>query len=60
MSRAQSLQHILDTIIVFHSSDLIPITIKRKILEFFNETFYLKPKIIENATGLNNKDLVNL
>ena len=60
MSRAQSLQHILDTIIVFHSSDLMPIKIKKKILDFFNETFYLKPKIIENATGLNNKDLVNL
>ncbi len=60
MSRAQSLQHILDTIIVFHSSDLMPIKIKKKILDFFNETFYLKPKIIENATGLNNKDLINL
>ena len=60
MSRAQSLQHILDTIIVFHSSNIMPVKIKKKILGFFNETFYLKPKIIENATGLINKDLVNL
>ena len=60
MSRIQSLQQLLDLIVTFHSSDILSAKLKLKILDCFNKTNYLKPKIIENATGLNNKDLVNL
>ena len=60
MSRIQSLQQLLDLIVAFHSSDILTAKLKLKILNFFNKTSYLKPKIIENATGLNNKDLISL
>ncbi|MEC8085691.1 MAG: FAD-dependent monooxygenase [Pseudomonadota bacterium] len=60
MSRIQSLQKLLDLIVVFHSSDILSAKLKLKILNYFNKTSYLKPKIIENATGLNNKDLISL
>ena len=60
MSRIQSLQQLLDFIVAFHSSDILSAELKLKILNFFNKTNYLKPKIIENATGLNNKDLISL
>ena len=60
MSRIQSLQQLLDLIVTFHSSDILPAKLKLKILNYFNKTNYLKPKIIENATGLNNKDLISL
>ena len=60
MSRIQALQQLLDLIVSFHSSDILSAKLKLKILDYFNKTNYLKPKIIENATGLNNKDLVNL
>ena len=60
MSRIQSLQQLLDLIVAFHSSDILSAKLKLKILNYFNKTNYLKPKIIENPTGLNNKDLVNL
>ena len=60
MSRIQSLQQLLDLIVAFHSSDTLSSNLKLKILNYFNRTNYLKPKIIENATGLNNKDLISL
>ena len=60
MSRIQSLQQLLDLIVAFHSSDILSAKLKQKILNYFNKTNYLKPKIIENATGLNNKDLISL
>ena len=60
MSRIQSLQQLLDFIVAFHSSDILSAKLKLKILDYFNATSYLKPKIIENATGLNNKDLISL
>ncbi len=60
MSRIQSLQHLLDLIVTFHSSDMLSAKLKLKILNHFNKTSYLKPKIIENATGLNNKNLISL
>ena len=60
MSRIQSLQQLLDLIVAFHSSDILSAKLKLKILNYFNKTNYLKPKIIENATGLNNKDLISL
>ena len=60
MSRIQSLQQLLDLIVNFHSSDILSAKLKLKILSYFNRTCYLKPKIIENATGLNNKDLISL
>ncbi len=59
MSRIQSLQQLLDLIVAFHSSDILSAKLKLKILNYFNKTNYLKPKIIENATGLNNKDLIS-
>ena len=60
MSRIQSLQQLLDLIVTFHSSDILSAKLKLRILDYFNKTNYLKPKIIENATGLNNKDLISL
>ena len=60
MRRIQSLQQLLDLIVAFHSSDILSSKLKLKILNYFNKTNYLKPKIIENATGLNNKDLISL
>ena len=60
MSRIQSLQQLLDLIVAFHSSDILSAKLKLKILNYFNKTNYLKPKIIENATGLNNRDLISL
>ena len=60
MSRIESLQQLLDLIVIFHSSDIVSSKLKLKILNYFNRTSYLKPKIIENATGLNNKDLISL
>ena len=60
MSRIQSLQQILDFLVIFHSSDILSAKLKLKILNYFNRTSYLKPKIIENATGLNNRDLISL
>ena len=54
MNRNHSLQNLLDIIISFHSSKIIPRDYQIKILKLFNKTFFLKPNIISNATGLNN------
>jgi 2-polyprenyl-6-methoxyphenol hydroxylase-like FAD-dependent oxidoreductase len=50
-----SLQYILDLIIQFHSSKLIPDTLKNYLLNFFDRTILLKPIITKNATGYENK-----
>tara|TARA_B100001113_G_scaffold19138_1_gene14165 strand:+ start:4182 stop:5255 length:1074 start_codon:yes stop_codon:yes gene_type:complete len=53
MNRNNNLQKLLDAIISFHSSKIISSGLQLKILKLFNKTFFLKPNIIRNATGLN-------
>ncbi len=52
MNRNNSLQKILDIIINFHSSKLIPKNYQIKILKLFNKSLFLKPKITREATGI--------
>ena len=54
MNRNLSLQKLLDIVIYFHASKIILTEYQIKILKLFNKTFFLKPNIISNATGLNN------
>ena len=56
--RNQALQKILDFIINFHASKSIPNKLKLMLLDRFNKTIFVKPKIIQNATGLVNHDLL--
>ena len=57
INRNQSLQRLLDIIMNFHSSKSIPAQLKSTLLRLFDNTMLIKPKIIENATGLNNLQL---
>ncbi len=57
INRNQSLQRLLDIIMTFHSSKSIPVQMKSTLLRLFDKTMLIKPKIIENATGLNNFEL---
>ena len=52
MNRNYSLQKLLDIIIYFHSSKIIPTDYQINILKLFNQTLFLKPNIIRNATGI--------
>lgn len=56
--RNQALQKTLDFIIKFHASKSIPNKLKLALLDRFNKTIFVKPKIIQNATGLVNDDLL--
>ena len=56
--RNQALQKTLDFIIKFHASKSIPNKLKLALLDRFNKTIFVKPKIIQNATGLINNDLL--
>ena len=56
--RNQALQKTLDFIINFHASESIPNKLKLVLLDRFNKTIFVKPKIIQNATGLINDDLL--
>ena len=55
ISKNNSLQHILDLIIQFHSSKLIPDDFKKYLLNFFDKTLFMKPTIIKKATGCDNR-----
>jgi 2-polyprenyl-6-methoxyphenol hydroxylase-like FAD-dependent oxidoreductase len=55
ISKNNSLQHILDLIIQFHSSDLMPDDFKKYLLNFFDKTLLMKPTIIKKATGCDNR-----
>ena len=55
ISKNNSLQHILDLIIQFHSSKLIPDDFKKYLLKFFDKTVFMKPTIIKKATGCDNR-----
>jgi len=52
ISRNYSLQKLLDIIIYFHSSKVIPREYQIRILRLFNKSLFLKPNIISQATGL--------
>ena len=52
MNRNYNLQKLLDIIIYFHSSKIIPTEYQISILKLFNQTLFLKPNIIRNATGV--------
>jgi len=52
--RNSSLHHILNTIIKFHSFNLIPDFFRRIFLNIFDRSIFLKPTIIRNATGFDN------
>ena len=52
--RNSSLNHILNTIIKFHSFNLIPDFFRRIFLNIFDRSIFLKPTIIRNATGFDN------
>lgn len=54
ISKNNSLQHILDLIIQFHSSTLMPDDLKKYVLNFFDKTLLMKPTIIKEATGCDN------
>jgi 2-polyprenyl-6-methoxyphenol hydroxylase-like FAD-dependent oxidoreductase len=54
ISKNKSLQHILDLIIQFHSSRLMPDDFKKYLLKFFDKTLLIKPTIIKKATGCDN------
>ena len=49
-----SLNHILNTIIKFHSFNLIPDFFRKIFLNIFDRSIFLKPTIIKNATGFDN------
>ena len=55
ISKNNGLQYILDLIIQFHSSKLMPDTLKNRLLNLFDRTILLKPVITKNATGCANK-----
>ena len=55
ISKNNSLQHILDLIIQFHSSELMPDDFKKYLLNFFDKTLLMKPTIIKKATGCDNR-----
>ena len=55
ISKNNSLQDILDLIIQFHSSKLLPDDLKKYLLKFFDKTVLLKPTIIKKATGCDNR-----
>ena len=55
ISKNNSLQHILDLIIQFHSSKLMPDDLKKYLLYFFDKTLLMKPTIIKKATGCDNR-----
>ena len=55
ISKNNSLQHILDLIIQFHSSKLMPDDFKKYLLNFFDKTLLMKPTIIKKATGCDNR-----
>ena len=52
--RNSSLHHILNTIIKFHSFNLLPDLVRRIFLNIFDRSIFLKPTIIRNATGFDN------
>jgi 2-polyprenyl-6-methoxyphenol hydroxylase-like FAD-dependent oxidoreductase len=52
--RNSTLNHILNTIIKFHSFNLIPDFFRRIFLNIFDRSIFLKPTIIRNATGFDN------
>ena len=52
--RNSSLNHILNTIIKFHSFNLIPDFFRRIFLNIFDRSIFLKPTITRNATGFVN------
>ena len=55
ISKNNSLQHILDLIIQFHSSKLMPDDFKKHLLNIFDNTLFMKPTIIKKATGCDNR-----
>tara|TARA_B100001059_G_scaffold231750_1_gene268238 strand:- start:742 stop:1821 length:1080 start_codon:yes stop_codon:yes gene_type:complete len=55
ISKNNSLQYILDLVIEFHSTTLMPDTLKSRLLNLFDSTVLMKPIIIKNATGCDNK-----
>ena len=55
IAKNNSLQHILDLIIQFHSSKLMPDDFKKYLLRFFDKTLLMKPTIIKKATGCDNR-----
>jgi hypothetical protein len=55
ISKNNSLQRILDLIIQFHSSKLMPNDFKKYLLNFFDKTLLMKPTIIKKATGCDNR-----
>ena len=55
ITKNNSLQYILDLIIQFHSSKLMPDSLKNHLLDLFDRTILLKPVITKNATGCENK-----
>ena len=55
ISKNNSLQHILDLIMQFHSSKLMPDDFKKYLLKFFDKTLLMKPTIIKKATGCDNR-----
>ena len=60
IARNHGLQKILDLIINFHSTKLLPLEFKNRALKIFNQSVYLKAKITKNATGLIDKNLISL
>ena len=54
IAKNNSLQHILDLIIQFHSSKLMPDDLKKYLLYYFDKTLLMKPIIIKKATGCDN------
>ena len=55
IAKNNSLQHILDLIMQFHSSNLMPDDFKKYLLNFFDKTLLMKPTIIKKATGCDNR-----
>ena len=55
IQKNNSLQHILDLIIQFHSSPLMSDKLKKYFLSLFDNTLLIKPLIIKGATGFDNK-----
>jgi 2-polyprenyl-6-methoxyphenol hydroxylase-like FAD-dependent oxidoreductase len=54
IAKNNSLQNILDLIIQFHSSKLMPDDLKKYLLYYFDKTLLMKPIIIKKATGCDN------
>ena len=55
IAKNNSLQRILDLIIQFHSSKLMPDDLKKYLLYYFDKTLLMKPTIIKKATGCDNR-----